>query len=54
MFSGNLTSLVEEFWDKDGKKFVLKLDDEIIKGCLHHPQRARSAIRTSRARLAKA
>jgi len=34
VFSGNLTSLVEEFWDKDGKRFVLKLDDEIIKGCL--------------------
>jgi H+-translocating NAD(P) transhydrogenase subunit alpha len=34
VFSGNLTSLVEEFWDKDGKRFVLKLEDEIIKGCL--------------------
>jgi H+-translocating NAD(P) transhydrogenase subunit alpha len=34
VFSGNLTALVEEFWDKDGKKFVLKLEDEIIKGCL--------------------
>jgi H+-translocating NAD(P) transhydrogenase subunit alpha len=34
VFSGNLTSLVEEFWDKDAKKFNLKLDDEIIKGCL--------------------
>lgn len=34
VFSGNLTALVEEFWDNDEKKFVLKLDDEIIKGCL--------------------
>jgi len=34
VFSGNLTALVEEFWDKDGKQFVLKRDDEIIKGCL--------------------
>ncbi|MCX6867103.1 MAG: Re/Si-specific NAD(P)(+) transhydrogenase subunit alpha [Verrucomicrobia bacterium] len=34
VFSGNLTALVEEFWDNDAKKFVLKLDDEIIKGCL--------------------
>jgi NAD(P) transhydrogenase subunit alpha len=34
VFSGNLTALVEEFWDKDGNQFVLKLDDEIIKGCL--------------------
>ena len=34
VFSANLTSLVEEFWDKDGKRFVLKPDDEILKGCL--------------------
>ncbi len=34
VLSGNLLGLVEEFWDKEGKKFVLKLDDEIIKGCL--------------------
>ncbi|HEX3890528.1 MAG TPA: Re/Si-specific NAD(P)(+) transhydrogenase subunit alpha [Verrucomicrobiae bacterium] len=34
VYSANLTSLIEEFWDKDEKKFVLKLDDEIIKGCL--------------------
>jgi NAD(P) transhydrogenase subunit alpha len=34
VYSANLTSLVEEFWDKQEKKFVLKLDDEIIKGCL--------------------
>ena len=34
VYSANLTSLVEEFWDKQEKTFVLKLDDEIIKGCL--------------------
>jgi NAD(P) transhydrogenase subunit alpha len=34
VLSGNLLGLIEEFWDKEGKKFVLKLDDEIIKGCL--------------------
>ncbi len=34
VYSANLTSLVEEFWDKKEKTFVLKLDDEIIKGCL--------------------
>jgi len=34
VFAANLTSLVEEFWDKTAKQFVLKLDDEIIKGCL--------------------
>jgi NAD(P) transhydrogenase subunit alpha len=34
VYSANLTNLVEEFWDKQNKNFVLKLDDEIIKGCL--------------------
>jgi NAD(P) transhydrogenase subunit alpha len=26
--------LIEEFWDKQNQRFVLKLEDEIIKGCL--------------------
>jgi NAD(P) transhydrogenase subunit alpha len=34
VYSANLTNLVTEFWDKAGKNFVLKLDDDIIKGCL--------------------
>jgi len=34
VYAANLVALVEEFWDKQEKKFVLKLDDEIIKGCL--------------------
>jgi len=34
VYSANLVNLVEEFWDKQNKMFVLKLDDEIIKGCL--------------------
>jgi len=34
VYSANLTNLIEEFWDKQNKIFVLKLDDEIIKGCL--------------------
>jgi NAD(P) transhydrogenase subunit alpha len=34
VYSANLTSLIEEFWDKQNKNFVLKLDDEIIKSCL--------------------
>ncbi|HTY86248.1 MAG TPA: Re/Si-specific NAD(P)(+) transhydrogenase subunit alpha [Candidatus Acidoferrum sp.] len=34
VYGANLVSLVEEFWDKQNKSFVLKLDDEIIKGCL--------------------
>ena len=34
VYSANLTSLIDEFWDKQNKNFVLQLDDEIIKGCL--------------------
>ncbi len=34
VYAANLVSLIEEFWDKKEKTFVLKLDDEIIKGCL--------------------
>jgi NAD(P) transhydrogenase subunit alpha len=34
VYAANLVSLIEEFWDKPNKTFVLKLDDEIIKGCL--------------------
>lgn len=34
VFAANLVALIEEFWDKTSKTFNLKLDDEIIKGCL--------------------
>jgi NAD(P) transhydrogenase subunit alpha len=34
VYAANLVALVEEFWDKKEKTFMLKLDDEIIKGCL--------------------
>jgi NAD(P) transhydrogenase subunit alpha len=34
VYAANLVSLIEEFWDKTAKTFVLKLEDEIIKGCL--------------------
>ena len=34
VYAANLTGLIEEFWDKQNKQFVLKPDDEIIKGCL--------------------
>ncbi|MGB7768617.1 MAG: Re/Si-specific NAD(P)(+) transhydrogenase subunit alpha [Verrucomicrobiia bacterium] len=34
VYSTNLVNLIEEFWDKQNKTFVLKLDDDIIKGCL--------------------
>ena len=34
VYAANLVNLLEEFWDKKEKTFVLKLDDDIIKGCL--------------------
>jgi NAD(P) transhydrogenase subunit alpha len=34
MYANNLTNLVDEFWNKEKKEFELKLDDDIIKGCL--------------------
>ena len=34
VYAANLVALVEHFWDKKEKTFALKLDDEIIKGCL--------------------
>ena len=34
MYSNNLFNFVDEFWDKEKKKFILKPEDDIIKGCL--------------------
>ena len=34
VYSTNLVSFIEEFWDKDSKKILVNLDDEIINGCL--------------------
>jgi H+-translocating NAD(P) transhydrogenase subunit alpha len=34
VYSENLVNLISEFWDKKENAFALKLDDEIIKGCL--------------------
>jgi H+-translocating NAD(P) transhydrogenase subunit alpha len=34
MYSSNIVSLVLEFWDKERKEFLLKMEDEIIKSCL--------------------
>lgn len=34
MFSSNLLNFVEHFWDKEAKAFPLRLDDDLIKGCL--------------------
>jgi NAD(P) transhydrogenase subunit alpha len=34
MFSSNLYNLVEEFWNTEGKRIDLNLEDEIVKGCV--------------------
>jgi len=34
MYSSNLLSFITEFWDDETKDLKLRLDDEIIKGCL--------------------
>jgi NAD(P) transhydrogenase subunit alpha len=34
VFSSNLFSLIDEFWDREGRGFRLDLEDEILKGCV--------------------
>jgi NAD(P) transhydrogenase subunit alpha len=34
MFSNNVYNLIEHFWDKEQKAFSLKLEDDILKGCV--------------------
>jgi NAD(P) transhydrogenase subunit alpha len=34
MFSSNLYNLVEELWNAEEKRFDLKFEDEIVKGCV--------------------
>jgi H+-translocating NAD(P) transhydrogenase subunit alpha len=47
VYSTNLLSLIEEFWDNDAKNFVLNLEDEIIKSCLmtHNGQVLSQAVK---------
>lgn len=45
MFSSNLYNLIDEFWNVEEKRFVLKFKDEIIKSCLiTHKERIISAF----------
>jgi NAD(P) transhydrogenase subunit alpha len=34
MLSSNLINFVKHFWDKESKQFQMRLDDDILKGCL--------------------
>lgn len=47
MFSGNLYNFVNQFWDRETKRFVLKTDDRIIRGCLvtHEGEIVNAAVR---------
>jgi H+-translocating NAD(P) transhydrogenase subunit alpha len=45
MYSANLGNLLEHFWDKEAKTFMLNLEDEIMQGCLIvHEGAIRSAM----------
>jgi H+-translocating NAD(P) transhydrogenase subunit alpha len=33
-YSSNVTALVEEFWDREGHRFRLNIEDEILRACL--------------------
>jgi len=34
VYANNLYNFVEEYWDKTNKRFILKLEDDIVKACL--------------------
>ena len=34
MFAANMVNLIEHFWDRENQTFPLKIEDEIIKGCM--------------------
>ncbi len=45
MYASNLTYMVEQFWNKESKAFALKLEDDILKGCLvTHETQIRNAL----------
>ncbi len=50
MYSANMGSFVEEFWNKEKNEFKIKLEDEIIKGCLitHQGQIVNEMIKNSK------
>ena len=56
MFSSNLFALVDAFWNKEQKRFVLDFEDEIIKGCVitHKGQVVNQLIADHYAKVAEA
>ena len=56
MFSSNLFALVDAFWNKEQKRFVLDFEDEIIKGCVitHKGQVVNQVIADHYAKVAEA
>jgi len=50
MYSANVSNLVEHFWDKEEKRFQLKLEDEILDGCciVHQGEHRSEMLRNAR------
>ncbi len=52
MYSANVTNLLEHFWGKESKAFELKLEDEIMNGCLvvHEGELRNQMLKDARAK----
>ena len=50
MYGANIVNLVDHFWDKESRSFLLDRDDEIMAGCLivHDGKIVNEMIRTRR------
>ena len=47
LYANNLFNLLDEYWDKEQKRFVLDLEDDILDGCvIVHQQELRNAMLT--------
>lgn len=45
LYANNLFNLLDEYWDKEAKRFVLDLEDDILDGCvIVHQQALRNAM----------
>ena len=45
LYANNLFNLLDEYWDKEQKRFVLDLEDDILDGCvIVHQQELRNAM----------
>ena len=53
MYSSNLSNLLEHFWDKEEKTFVLNQEDEILQGCMitHEGEVVNEMIRNAQSKV---